>query len=158
MRFIVAHTASASSAHTELSVTNGFVKRGRPMAGRGGSRPGAGRKKLTPESGLVEGNKDFATRVLARVGKPGWTDYTDLTKVKSDEDLALHILLGLDRKDQFNKLLDRKYGKPVQTMAHQGDKEKPLEVNVTTDSNGATQRLLDLLSRANSRRVEVSQS
>lgn len=127
------------------------------MAGKGGARPGAGRKKLRPESGIVEGNKDFATRVLARVGKPGWTDFADLGKVKSDEDLAIHILLGLDRKDQFNKLLDRKYGKPVQTMAHQGDKDKPLEVNVN-DSNGTTERLLALLGAANKRRLEVSKS
>ena len=128
------------------------------MAGKGGARPGAGRKKLVPESAVVEGNKHFATRVLARVGKPGWMDYTDLSKVKSDEDLALHILCGLDRKDQFNKLLARKYGKAVQTLAHEGgNPDKPVKVDVDT-SNGSTERLLALLGGAAKRAVALPKS
>ena len=82
---------------------------------RGGARPGAGRKKLKAE--VAEGDKLFASRVLARIGKPGWTQFSDLRKVKNDEDYALYLLLSYGRGDyQFHKLLDRKYGKPVQRV------------------------------------------
>jgi hypothetical protein len=91
-----------------------------------GNCPTIGRKKLKPES--VAGDKNFATRVLARIGKPGWKDYVDLQKVESDEDYALHLLVTTSGHDQFNKLLDRKYGKPVQTVNHVHD--KPIDVNV----------------------------
>jgi hypothetical protein len=91
-----------------------------------GNCPKVGRKKLKPES--VAGDKNFATRVLARIGKPGWKDYVDLQKVESDEDYALHLLVTTSGHDQFNKLLDRKYGKPVQTVNHVHD--KPIDVNV----------------------------
>lgn len=83
--------------------------------GKGGARPGAGRKKIKPEA-IADGDKNFATRVLARIGKPGWQDYADIRKVKSDEDLAMHFLATSASYDQFNKLLDRKYGKPVQQI------------------------------------------
>ena len=83
---------------------------------RGGARPGAGRKKLKAE--VAEGDKLFASRVLARIGKPGWRSFSDLKKVKSDEDYALYLLLSYtsDAQAQFHKLLDRKYGKPVQRV------------------------------------------
>jgi hypothetical protein len=82
---------------------------------KGGARRGAGRKKLKPESPLVDGNRDFATRVLARVGKPGWLEYSDLKKVKSDEDYALHLVI-MGKGEHFHRLLDRKYGKAVQQI------------------------------------------
>lgn len=124
---------------------------------RGGKREGAGRKRVKPECPTVEGNKDFSTRVLARIGKEGWENFADIRKVKSDEDFALHLLTGAGKQDLFHKLLDRKYGKAVQTLAHEGgDPKKPVEVNVT-DSHGSTERLLQLLSRANSRRLGISQ-
>jgi hypothetical protein len=94
-----------------------------------GNCPKLGRKKLKPEAVVSGGDKNFATRVLARVGKPGWRDYVDVTKVTSDEDYALHLLLTVSGYDQFNKLLDRKLGKPVQTVNHLHD--KPIEMNVT---------------------------
>jgi hypothetical protein len=97
---------------------------------KGGKRPGAGRKKIKAEC-LVEGNKDFAMRVLVRIGKPGWRDYSDITKVKSDEDLALHfIAAGYHSYDQFNKLLDRKYGKPVQQIRVGNPEGEKFNVNV----------------------------
>jgi hypothetical protein len=103
---------------------------------KGGARPGAGRKKLKPE--VAEGDKVFASRVLARIGKPGWREFADLSKVKSDEDYALYLLLSYDRGDyQFHKLLDRKYGKPVQRVRvgnPEGEKLK-LEVDVTSVRN-----------------------
>lgn len=106
--------------------------------GRGGSRkhpegcqcgncPKLGRKKLKAE--VADGDKNFATRVLARIGKPGWRDYVDVTKVQCDEDYALHLLLTVSGYDQFNKLLDRKLGKPVQTVNHLHD--KPIQHEVT---------------------------
>ena len=110
----------------------------KPKSKRGGSRkhppdckcghcPKVGRRKLKPE--VVIGDKNFATRVLARIGKPGWRDYIDIAKVESDEDFALHLLVSTAGYDQFNKLLDRKLGKPVQTVNHLHD--KPIEMNVT---------------------------
>jgi hypothetical protein len=107
--------------------------------GRGGSRkhpgdcqcgkcPTMGPKKRKPEA-LADGDKNFATRVLARIGKPGWRDFVDITKVQDDEDYALHLLLTVSGYDQFNKLLDRKLGKPVQTVNHLHD--KPIQHEVT---------------------------
>src|SRR6266496_1099933 len=106
---------------------------------RGGSRkhpadckcgkcPKMGPKKRKPES-IADGDKNFATRVLTRIGKPGWRDYIDIAKVESDEDFALHLLVSTAGYDQFNKLLDRKLGKAVQTVNHVHD--KPIEMNVT---------------------------
>lgn len=109
---------------------------------RGGARSGAGRKKLKPE--LAEGDKLFASRVLARIGKPGWRDFIDITKVKSDEDFALYLLLTVSGYDQFHKLLDRKFGKPVQRVRvgnPEGGKLK-LEVDVTSARDKLIGKLL----------------
>jgi hypothetical protein len=92
-----------------------------------GNCPKIGRTKNKIEA--VVGDKNFATRVLARIGKAGWRDFVDIAKVQNDEDYALHLLLTISGYDQFNKLLDRKLGKPVQTVNHLHD--KPLEMNVT---------------------------
>jgi hypothetical protein len=92
-----------------------------------GNCPKLGRKKLKPEA-VADGDKNFAGRVLRRIGKPGWRDYADVTKVQSDEDYALHLLATTAGYDQFNKLLDRRFGKPVQTVNHLHD--KPIEVNM----------------------------
>ncbi len=108
---------------------------------RGGSRkhpadckcgkcPKMGPKKRKPES-IADGDKNFATRVLTRIGKPGWRDYIDIAKVESDEDFALHLLVSTAGYDQFNKLLDRKLGKAVQTVNHVHDKPIDLNVNVS---------------------------
>lgn len=94
-----------------------------------GNCPKMGRKKLKAEA--VDGDKNFATRVLARIGKPGWMEYVDIRKVQSDEDFALHLLCSTGAYDQFNKLLDRKLGKPVQTVNHVHDKPIDLNVNVS---------------------------
>jgi len=89
-----------------------------------------GPKKRKPET-IADGDKNFATRVLARIGKPGWRDYIDIAKVESDEDFALHLLVSTAGYDQFNKLLDRKLGKAVQTVNHVHDKPIDLNVNVS---------------------------
>jgi hypothetical protein len=60
------------------------------QSGSGGVRPGAGRKRLKPEVPL-EATKDFAKRVLHRVGEKDWLTYADVSNVRSDEDLALHL-------------------------------------------------------------------
>jgi hypothetical protein len=93
----------------------------------GGRRAGAGRRKLKTE--VVSGNQGFATKVLERVGKDGWKDYADLAKVKSAEDLALHYIASGRGEEQFNRLIDRRYGKAVQTVNHVHD--KPVEHVVT---------------------------
>jgi hypothetical protein len=95
-----------------------------------GNCPKVGRRKLKPEA-IADGDKNFATRVLARIGKPGWRDYVDITKVQSAEDYALHLLATTAGYDQFNKLLDRKLGKAVQTVNHVHDKPIDLNVNVS---------------------------
>lgn len=111
---------------------------------RGGARFGAGRKKLKPE--VAEGDKLFASRVLARIGKPGWRDFADITKIKNDEDYALYLLLSHsgDAYGQFHKLLDRKFGKPVQRVRignPEGEKLK-LEVDVTSARDKLISKLL----------------
>jgi hypothetical protein len=112
---------------------------------RGGKRAGAGRRRLRPEA-LPEGNKDFATRVLARVGKPGWTDYADINKVKSDEDYALHLLAGKFNQEMFRHLLDRRFGKPIQSVNHIHD--RPIDLNV---SHTVSERMLLALQKAEER-------
>lgn len=94
---------------------------------RGGKR-GGGRPRLKPE--VAEGDKLFASRVLARIGKPGWKDFAALDKVKSDEDFALYLLLTVSGYDQFHKLLDRKFGKPVQRVRVGNPDGEKLKVEV----------------------------
>lgn len=106
---------------------NPAKKSDKPRGKNGGARPGAGRPKGKPE--VVEpADKDFASRVLARIGQDGWRDFSDISLVKNADDLALHYLCGKDGESQFNRLLDRKYGKSVQTVNHVHD--KPMEVNL----------------------------
>ena len=102
----------------------------------GGKRePGPGKKlgrpKTKPEV-LGDGDKQFSSRVLARVGKKGWLDYVDIAKVQSDEDLALHYLAGNHSQDQFNKLLDRKYGRPVTRVAVGNADGERFGIDITT--------------------------
>lgn len=81
---------------------------------RGGARSNAGRKRIRPEAAPIE-NKDFATRVLARIGRPDTPK--DRDKVQSAEDYALYLLYCGDRRiesENFSRLLDRKYGRPAQ--------------------------------------------
>ena len=111
---------------------------------RGGARKGSGPKKRKPECGLADGNKDFATRVLARVGEKNWLKFSDVRLVKNDEDYALHLLAASDffrggrgSGDQFHKLLDRKYGRAVQQIRlanplDEKGKRIPFEIDVTS--------------------------
>ncbi len=102
---------------------------------RGGARKGAGRRKLKPESGLADGNKDFATRVLARIGEKNWLKYADIKQVRSDKDFALHVLVNWNRSiEQFNKLLDRKYGRAVQQMRVANPEAEKFEVEIDVTS------------------------
>lgn len=74
---------------------------------RGGKRPGAGRKK-SPE--LPE-SKDFAAKVLERIGQGKPKTITNAV------DFQLDLLYCKDLQTvshNFNKLLDRHLGKPVQ--------------------------------------------
>lgn len=92
---------------------------------RGGKRKGAGRRKPKPDEEVIA-SPGFATTVLARIGegKP--------VLIKTAEDYALDLLYHADyqtRSVNFNRLLDRKYGKPAQGT-FQGDTResgKPLE-------------------------------
>jgi hypothetical protein len=112
---------------------------------RGGARKGAGAKKRKPECGLADGNKDFATRVLARVGKDNWLKYVDIKQVKSDEDYALHLLVLATTSfrgslDQFHKLLDRKYGRAVQQVRIANPKDETF--NIDLDVTRVREKLL----------------
>ena len=74
---------------------------------RGGKRRGAGRKK----SPNVPESKEFADEVFERIheGPP--------KIVKNAVDLQLQLLFSADiqtKSHNFNRLIDRKYGKPIQ--------------------------------------------
>jgi hypothetical protein len=69
--------------------------------------------------------------VLARVGKGDWLQYADIKKVKCDEDYALHMLVGWKGStEQFNKLLDRKYGRSVQQIRVANPKDEVFKVEI----------------------------
>lgn len=77
---------------------------------RGGKRPGAGRRKPKVDQETMEA-PGFATSVLGRIGegKP--------KEIRNAEDYQLDLLYAADmqtRSINFNRLLDRKYGKPAQ--------------------------------------------
>ncbi len=92
---------------------------------RGGKRENAGRRKPRVDDETIQ-SPGFATTVLGRVGegKP--------VKITCAEDYALDLLYNSDyqtRSVNFNRLLDRKFGKPAQGT-FQGDTRetgKPLE-------------------------------
>lgn len=81
---------------------------------RGGRRPGAGRKRTRLENSgapaaVLDG--EFASRVFERIkeGPP--------RRIRTAEDFQLDLLFSKDlqtRSYNFNRLLDRKYGKPFQ--------------------------------------------
>ena len=83
---------------------------------RGGKRPNAGRRKLKVDAETLE-SPGFATTVLARIGEGRPKE------IRTAEDFALDLLFQADmqtRSVNFNRLLDRKYGKPAQGT-FQGD-------------------------------------
>jgi len=88
---------------------------------RGGKRAGAGRPRKQAET-LEVPDKNFATRVLERIGMDGWMKITR-DSAKNAEEYALALLTCGDRRiesENFNKLLDRRYGKPAQPVKHSG--------------------------------------
>ena len=102
---------------------------------RGGARKGAGRRKLKPECELPDGNKGFATRVLARIGEKGWLKYAAVKQVQNDQDYALHVLINWKGSvDQFNKLLDRKYGRAVQQVRIANPEAEKFKVEIEVAS------------------------
>jgi hypothetical protein len=99
---------------------------------RGGKRPNAGRRKdraKLPEEVLE--TPGFATSVLGRIGELELKDEKGKL-IKSAEDYQLQLLASSDiqtRSFNFNRLVDRKFGKPAQGT-FQGDTResgKPLE-------------------------------
>lgn len=97
----------------------------------GGKRTGAGRKRVHPETPAIE-DKGFATRVLDRIGQDGWRKYTSLDMVKSAEDYILYLLNAGDMRlcsENINKLLDRKLGKPAQSVIHADTRETAPDLN-----------------------------
>lgn len=91
---------------------------------RGGKRPNAGRKRVTPE--LPEANKAIATIALAsppQSGKFGW---------KGEIETWRELLGSTDGRLQFDVLkylTDKRDGKAVQNLNHIHD--KPIEMNVS---------------------------
>lgn len=83
----------------------------------GGKRPNAGRPKSKAETPEVP-DRGFATRVLERIGKDGWAKISRENATNAEE-YALALLVCGDKRiesENFNKLLDRRYGKPAQGM------------------------------------------
>jgi hypothetical protein len=118
------------------------------QSGSGGVRPGAGRKRLNPEFPL-EATKDFATRVLHRVGEKDWLTYADVSNVRSDEDLVLHLLANpATRCSTAHKLLDRKYGKPSVAGAVEAGQ---METNVNRDAENSVERVMRILAHGAAR-------
>jgi hypothetical protein len=103
---------------------------------RGGKRTGAGRRKgeSAPLSAALltkgDNGKAFADRVLARLKTA-----PDLKKINTAEDYALSLLFSRDiqtRSFNFNRLLDRKFGKSVQAVAISNADGEKFEVNMTS--------------------------
>ena len=92
---------------------------------RGGKRPNAGRRKPKADEEALA-SPGFATTVLSRIGEGRPKE------IRNAEDYALDLLFQADmqtRSVNFNRLIDRKYGKPAQGT-FQGDTRetgKPLE-------------------------------
>ncbi len=107
---------------------------GKPKGKRGGARAGAGRPRVDKAK---IGDKAFAERVLARIGKPDWM-IPNLTDVKSAEDYAIWMLSTTKGGDVFDKLLDRRDGLPMRTVNHLHD--KPIEMNVTVSLSETIQK------------------
>lgn len=116
---------------------------------RGGKRTGAGRRKgeaakllealstVVPEKG--DDGKLFADRVLARINDVP-------KKIENAEDYALSLLFALDiqtRSYNFNRLLDRKFGKPIQQVKIGNPKGEKFEVDVSS----ARDKLIGALTR-----------
>jgi hypothetical protein len=93
---------------------------------RGGARPNSG-PKPKPKAPEVK-DKDFAARVLARIGKPGWR-ILNIDDVKSDEDYAIWLISGAQGGNYFERYREKRDGTPVKTLNHVHD--KPIEMNVT---------------------------
>jgi len=124
--------------------------------GKGGALPGAGRKKIERPPEVQD--KQFAARVLAKIGTKDWLsllkaveDYElYLSRVinnetgkplpvppdpkslfKSDEDFALWFLAQSDRglaNRTFITFIEKRDGKAMHTVNHLHD--KPIEMNV----------------------------
>ena len=95
---------------------------------RGGARPNSGPKpkpKLPPV-----GDKDFAARVMERIGKENWR-ITDFGKVQSAEDFAIYYLSKGDAGscNLFERLREKRDGTAVRNLNHMHD--KPVEVHHT---------------------------
>jgi hypothetical protein len=96
------------------------------MPKRGGARPGAGRKKITPE--LPEANKRIATEVLALKDFPKGHE----KDCRCEQCRWVTLLNAPDlriRFDTLKYLTDKRDGKAVQNVNHLHD--KPIEHVVT---------------------------
>jgi hypothetical protein len=100
----------------------------------GGARAGAGRPKVTVEEPLKI-DKGFAARVMGLVGKTirgePWTKITRET-AKNAEEYALTFLNSGDvgvSKSFFDKLLDRRFGKPPQPIFNADTRESAPDVD-----------------------------
>lgn len=93
---------------------------------RGGSRPGAGRRRNRPEQ--VAPQKNLATEILASLGK-------EISGHKSDCNCEKCLWKrdaerpGVEGQWARKYLWDRRDGKPVQTVNHLHD--KPIELDVS---------------------------
>ena len=97
------------------------------MAGRGGKRPGAGRKKLTPEAKARQKAQRLVDIGLALAAQRHAEKALETLANSLDDDG------GANRIAAAKEILDRAYGKAAQTTTHKGDEDSPLRT--VTDIN-----------------------
>jgi len=94
---------------------------------RGGKREGSGRRKaLTAKLPAAVVDQGFATRVLERIGEGCPKE------IKSAEDFQLTLIYSSDIQTSsynFNRCLDRKYGKPAQGVFSGDTRENARELD-----------------------------
>lgn len=96
---------------------------------RGGARPNSG-PKPKPKAPIIK-DRNFAGKVLARIGKPGWM-ILNLSDVKSDEDYAIWLISDAKTGGSyFEGYRTKRDGLAVRTINHLHDKPIDLNVNVS---------------------------
>lgn len=90
-----------------------------------------GRPRIHAEESTPRVDKGFAARVMSLIGKPDWTKITRET-AKNAEEYALTFLTGQNvelAQRFFDKLLDRRFGKPPQPVFNADTRENSPELD-----------------------------
>lgn len=115
--------------------------KGNTSGKRGGKRPGAGRKPGTAQVATTEKKKGLAELAQAHTAAA----LKALADICKDPKAP-----AASRVQAASALLDRGYGKPVQSVEHAGPGGRPMEMNLTkTEQARRVAFLLTDASRAN---------